>query len=180
MELSLGVQPPPPHPSLSGKAPVRLCHRLNLQHSALALISHFCPSSDEADQIKARQHHRLPGGLVVYREPRTCPLLATVEVQQPQVSRESLGDRRMWRFKARNTMGEGHVSSSILIGVPPDLQAFEPTELTQEGSRGKPSFCRHTCTPFLVWRGVHSGLSWGPLSLHPGIYPWQSWVSCWW
>ena len=69
---------------------------------------------------------------MVYREPRTCPLLATVEVQQPQVSRESLGDRRMWRFKARNTMGEGHVSSSILIGVPPDLQAFEPTELTQE------------------------------------------------
>lgn len=87
---------------------------------------------------------------MVYREPRTCPLLATVEAQQPQVSRESLGDRRMWPFKAKSTTGEGHVSSSILIGVPPDPQAFEPTELTQEGSRGKPSFCRHTCIPFLV------------------------------
>lgn len=81
--LSIGLQPPPLHPSLLGKAPVRLCHRLNLQRSALALISHFLPSSDEADQIKARQHHCLPGGLVLCREPRACPFLATVEAQQP-------------------------------------------------------------------------------------------------
>lgn len=60
---------------------------------------------------------------------------------------------------------------------PPAPQASEPTELTQEGSRGKASFCRQTISGLA---GVHGGLNWGPLSLHPGIYPWQSWVSCWW
>ena len=175
--LRPGVQPPPPHPSLLGKAPVRLRHRLNLQRSALALISHFLPSSDEADQIKPRQLHRLSGGLVLCGEPRACPFLATVEAQQPQVSRASLGDRRTWPFKARSTKGGGHVGSSILISVPPALQASEPTELTQEGSRGKASFCRQTIS---VLAGLHGALNWGPLSLHPGIYPWQSWVSCWW
>ena len=122
--LSIGLQPPPLHPSLLGKAPVRLCHRLNLHCSALALISHFLPSSDEADQIKARQHHCLLGGLVLCRGPRACPFLAMVEVQQPQVSRESLGDRRMWPFKARSNTEEGHVASSILIAVPPSPAGF--------------------------------------------------------
>lgn len=57
-------------------------------------------------------------------EPRACPFLAMVEVQQPQVSRASLGDRRTWPFEARSTKGGGHVGSSILISVPSSPAGF--------------------------------------------------------
>lgn len=74
----------PPTPSVLGKALVRLCHGLNLQHSALALISHFLLSLNGADQIKPCQHR----GLVLCRECSKCALVATMEAWQLHISEE--------------------------------------------------------------------------------------------
>lgn len=103
---------PAPPPSLLGKTHVRLHHGLNLQRSALTLISHFLPSSDGTDQIKPCRHRGLTGGLALCREHGECPCMTTVEAWQSRVSREFLlGDCRLWPFKAGSITGEGHVGS---------------------------------------------------------------------
>lgn len=137
MGSMLGVHPQPPN--LLGKARMRLCHRLNLQCSALALISHFLPSLNGADQIKPCQHRGLTGGWCCVVNVTSVPwwLLWKHGSSTPLGSRgppSLLSACRLWPFKAGRIMGEGHVGSTGLVGAPQDTspQASEPTELTED------------------------------------------------
>lgn len=85
-----------PQAQLLGKTPVRLCHRLNLQDSALTLISDFLPSLNGTDQIKPRQHCSLTVGLVLYGEQRRMSRLWEVGEPMPSstVARSFSGKKR--------------------------------------------------------------------------------------
>ena len=128
----------PPTPSVLGKALVRLCHGLNLQHSALALISHFLLSLNGADQIKPCRHRGLTGGWCCVGNVASVPWWPPWK-HGSSTSLKSRGAPslpsacRLWPFKAGRIMGQGHVGSTrvnqcaLRTPAPP---ASEPTELT--------------------------------------------------
>lgn len=129
---------------------MRLCHGLNLQCSALALISHFLPSLNGADQIKPCQHQELTGGWCFVVNVASMPWwpLWKHGSSTPLGSRgppSLLSACRLWPFKAGRIMGEGHVGSTRASRCPPRTPAprlLSPLSSHKKTNRMKPHYLR--------------------------------------